>query len=1072
MTDVGSDLTGCDDALPHLGVTRQFDFGQFVELFDSTPDPRNPNEAIVARIVIRPGATLAADRATTRAAFRMSSPVDGAAPAPGQPVAGREVQLFDLVEEGPGAKLDPVRAEIDDAEAFFGHGQVVVDGRTYRVAVDDDLRDALGKGLVVTTFAETPVSDDQSARVPVSLSLSPERVDLTTDEMVRVIAGGTVGAAGGQVTPRLDAGAIKAMLRGRRVWTHAELDDGTTVPVAFSPPGSGNGLASDRYEIFDLGEFIADPWVMGARGERVDLEIDAGSIRELIEEGRTEVPLNGSSLTLDVVEGLATPAVLEFERLRSGGLVSSEVGVPPVKPRDDPWDDVIEQLGGGRRTPDHFVVPGDVWLEERLPRLPGTLDDGRTGGGGVPDGPPGDPSMTDKVQPRLPTGTGLPVAVFVPWRQTWTLKGFSRGNLLHSIALAPDETVTLQVFSWERRTRSLDQSSETEVDQSTETTNTTRDTEDVFREMVSKQEFAWQLAGSLDASYNNGVASIQVGVDGSVSDTTSIEQTARTSSQRVRESTTKASARVRSRRVTRITQTVETGREERVTRVIRNPNQCHTLTLDFFEALAHYEVALEFRPDRMRLVVLLPNPMRHQDFSSEIVRRNETTLRNALLEPALADSFEACRMVAAYEEAKVLVAAQQAESAKAEELRAQRDQAAPPSAPDPAAPQQAEVERIVGEMLNAIRRIRSEADIDRAMTTIQRDRPESPVTEEMRRRGQYWVFVNVCANKFPSLLTTLDELSRGGPATVTTAQRLIAVLPRADAPTNLGNLNEMSDKDKEQAGIASKISQYMGSATWNWAWWSGRLRDEGLYMANDAGLGGLAAELPRAYEAWETKKAQGAAMKDQEVAKTEAEGRQDKATAEDKLAMAFPLDELARAQERQKVLRDHLNEHRDFYNHALFQALPPSEQVLQIIQASNGRLQVGVFEPRVVAMSGDRLAVPLTPMAGSQSLRAFVTALRTSLEGVFDDELSDAETAILPTPGVSVSTRLGDCSACEEYVEQARTFELARLEALAEQETSEAERRRLRLEAEDLDTFQPAPTALRLAIETTEQPTP
>lgn len=32
-------LDQCDEALPLLGVTREFDFGQFIELFDSTPDP-------------------------------------------------------------------------------------------------------------------------------------------------------------------------------------------------------------------------------------------------------------------------------------------------------------------------------------------------------------------------------------------------------------------------------------------------------------------------------------------------------------------------------------------------------------------------------------------------------------------------------------------------------------------------------------------------------------------------------------------------------------------------------------------------------------------------------------------------------------------------------------------------------------------------------------------------------------------------------------------------------------------------------------------------------------------------
>src|SRR5206468_3731081 len=168
----------------------------------------------------------------------------------------------------------------------------------------------------------------------------------------------------------------------------------------------------------------------------------------------------------------------------------------------------------------------------------------------------------------------------------------------------------------------------------------------------------------------------------------------------------------------------------------------------------------------------------------------------------------------------------------------------------------------------------------------------------------------------------------------------------------------MSNSDKEVCCIASKLREeknhqrvYM-KMDWDWGWWSGRMQEEGLYSANDGGLAGLADQLQKAYVAWEAKKAQGAAMKDQDVAKAEAEGKQDKASVDDKLAMAFPLEDLARAHERMKILMSHLNEHRAFYNYALFQALPPSEQTLRIVEASDGKLQVGLFEPRVVAMSG------------------------------------------------------------------------------------------------------------------------
>jgi integrase len=55
-TPTASGLIKCDEELPILGVTREFDFGQFIELFDSTPDPRYPEDPVVSRIVIQPSA--------------------------------------------------------------------------------------------------------------------------------------------------------------------------------------------------------------------------------------------------------------------------------------------------------------------------------------------------------------------------------------------------------------------------------------------------------------------------------------------------------------------------------------------------------------------------------------------------------------------------------------------------------------------------------------------------------------------------------------------------------------------------------------------------------------------------------------------------------------------------------------------------------------------------------------------------------------------------------------------------------------------------------------------------------
>src|SRR5215208_3844137 len=120
-----SDLTGCNEELPLLGVTREFDFGQFIELFDSSPDPTNPNVPVVSRIVIQPSATLAADRSAAKSSQPLlSSPLTGVPENGARPSSDQEVSLFTLTEQGPGAKLHPQRVEVSDVDKFFGDGTI------------------------------------------------------------------------------------------------------------------------------------------------------------------------------------------------------------------------------------------------------------------------------------------------------------------------------------------------------------------------------------------------------------------------------------------------------------------------------------------------------------------------------------------------------------------------------------------------------------------------------------------------------------------------------------------------------------------------------------------------------------------------------------------------------------------------------------------------------------------------------------------------------------------------------------------------------------------------------------
>jgi hypothetical protein len=270
---------------------------------------------------------------------------------------------------------------------------------------------------------------------------------------------------------------------------------------------------------------------------------------------------------------------------------------------------------------------------------------------------------------------------------------------------------------------------------------------------------------------------------------------------------------------------------------------------------------------------------------------------------------------------------------------------------------------------------------------------------------------------------------------------------------------DVSNADKEWAGLGNAIMQVFGTGTMGWA--NGACLAANLYTANDAGLAGLVDTLWIAYKAYLAKQSEGAFTQEKDVAIATAQATQEKLSTADKLAMAFPLDELASAREREEALRDHLTAHKDHYSFALFQGLSPAEQSQYIEQSG---LEVGTFEPRVLAISGPQLAVPLAPPPEG-SLRTFIEGLRKSFASAFGSTADAPDSFIFPTPGLTINSRLGKCTACEDFIEDSRTIELRRLSAVADSAEHEASRRAARIKAEDLSEFVVENTALRVSVD-------
>jgi hypothetical protein len=326
------------------------------------------------------------------------------------------------------------------------------------------------------------------------------------------------------------------------------------------------------------------------------------------------------------------------------------------------------------------------------------------------------------------------------------------------------------------------------------------------------------------------------------------------------------------------------------------------------------------------------------------------------------------------------------------------------------------------------------------MTSIAMSQPVSPAE---LGDAQHCLFQQLCRKYLPGLLDAIAVLPAS--PTIANAGALVAVIPAPGATMSLAKFADVSNADKEWAGLGTAIAQVFGTGTMGRA--NGLCLAANLYTANDAGLAGLVDGLWTAYKAYLAKQSEGEFKAEKDVAIANANANQDKLSTADKLAMAFPLDELASAREREEALRDHLKAHADHYSFALFQGLSPAEQSRYI---EDSGLEVGTFEPRVLAISGPQLAVPLAPPPEGE-LRTFIEGLRDSFTNAFAGTADDPEFFIFPTPGMTINSRLGKCTACEDFIEDSREIELRRLAAVADSAEHEASRRAARIKANELD---------------------
>lgn len=1064
-------LTQCDDSIPVLPVVRSLHFGQFITLYygeSGHADQRPPLEIVIHRKFLP---TIAQ---SARLEVAAAAEVEGHRHPGFRQIEESNVDLFRILESATSPVRSGKKFTVKDMPAFLATGIIENSGKVYQVAVDDDLEWALSAGYSVSVEART---EDDAATIPILLVPYVPSIILTTSQVDQLIAGEAMklDLQGVDRRAELSPEVIRALLGGAPGIVRAVGGGVKPAPVLINVEGPAIRSVPSEFRIEDLPAFLAKPGISGREGEIMGFSLTARTIADLRQRGEAEIEVTGSHVRLLVRQSSAATMT---------GTIPG--ATPPLDPTrelpNDPLAILVPQLSAKPHpeslvpAPNNlrdWVLPDSVLMTDvkRLPPRP-------------PLPPPtagNDPPGASKTAP--PPQTDLPVALLIGWRQTWNLRGFSRGNLLQSIPMAPQEEVSIELRSWEKRMGpvSVESSTATDMRQAGQSSQMSTDIDDIFHELLARHDYSWQFGSAMDALLSSTGVSFRAGAGFAEAGATDVANIASNSSIGLRQATQKASENVRSIRVTRISQSTESGGTQRVVRKLRNSNTCHPVTYHFFEILAHYDVRLELVPQRTRLVAMVPNPIYYTPFTSLLARTHETALSRALLDPALEEGFAALRLTTAYEMARVLIEEQRADNKRHRdalvalfktETSGEMSAGKSPSeklteAPAKQKPQEHTVVEILQEihasMTTVMEGAKTYGTVADAIVLVQ------PLTSDQRRNFKFWLFLELGRSRFPGVMAALERLQSLPKAGlgVDTARMLIAALPDVLVFPKLGNLNEMLPIQKETAALYRAFRETRAEQ-YRWKDFVDRCLMEGLYTADDLSIGAHCEALQKAFSAWEVKRAEGEFKVSKEVLVEFAKSNQELATNlqgvaadAEKLSAAFPIEDLSRAYERKEALLQHLNDYSDHYNYALFQALPHDEQVSRIVAASQNRLHVGMFEPNVIAMNGRNLAIALTDV-GQAAMGSF---LQTMTDELVRKMVSSNDPVVVPTPGTMLTSHLSPCSTCEVFIRGTQDHELDKLGALARQELAEASRREGMLATKDFTDPTSSAAAVRIAIE-------
>lgn len=204
--------------------------------------------------------------------------------------------------------------------------------------------------------------------------------------------------------------------------------------------------------------------------------------------------------------------------------------------------------------------------------------------------------------PTIYQATSIAHGHLLQFKQEWINDGYSIGDLLYSLPLAPGQKKQIVTFDWERR-ESASRTGTREYEESLyNSLSRDRDVNEISKGVLKESMRGGSTAKTSAFGAGVGIGGIAgpvgglLGVAGGSSKSSSrawqnsSRKTSMKSMQKLRDRTVQSANAVRSQRSTVVTTATQGERFSAETETVANYNHCHSITMQYFEVLRHLKV--------------------------------------------------------------------------------------------------------------------------------------------------------------------------------------------------------------------------------------------------------------------------------------------------------------------------------------------------------------------------------------------------------------------------------------------------------------------------------------------------